>query len=284
MVDQAGWLGAVGCRPIERDANDLRPIHSISCLCLINAFWNLQHGAVAHGNGSIRSSTTLKPGKHTWGIWQRRECLIPTLRGWILLLFLGAALIALGVNEAHTFLTVNDPVPSDMLVIEGWIPDYVLQERLAEFTRDHYRKILVTGGPITSGAYLCGYTNWAELGAATLLRFGVDTNIVEALPAARVSRDRTFASAVALRAWLRRHHIDATSLNIMTMADHSRRSRLLFTKALGRDYHVGIISMEPQDYDPNRWWKSSEGVRTVVGEMLAYGYARFLFWPSPQTE
>jgi hypothetical protein len=221
----------------------------------------------------------LKPSKRTWSIWQRRECLVPTLRGWIVLLCLGIALVALGIREAHTFLTVNDPLPSDILVIEGWIPDYALQKTLPELTRDHYRKILVTGGPINSGTYLCGYTNWAELGAATLIRLGVDTNTVEALPAARVSRDRTYASAVALHAWLHRHDIDATSLNILTMADHSRRSRLLFRKALGPDYHVGIISIENQDYNPNRWWKSSEGVRTVIGEMLAYGYARFLFWP-----
>jgi hypothetical protein len=226
----------------------------------------------------------LKSSKHTCGIWQRRECLVPTLRGWIALLFLGAALVALGVKEAHPFLTVNDPVPSDILVIEGWISDSALKATLTELTRDHYRKVLVTGGPIGSGTYLCGYTNWADLGAATLLRLGVDTNTVEAVPAARVTRDRTFASAVALHAWFHRHHIDAASLNILTMADHSRRSRLLFCKALGRDYHVGVITIENRDYDPDRWWKSSEGVRSVVGELLAYGYARFLFWPSPQTE
>jgi hypothetical protein len=174
---------------------------------------------------------------------------------------------------------VNDPLPSDILVIEGWIPDYALQRALPDLTRDHYRKILVTGGPINSGTYLCGYTNWAELGTATLLRLGVDTNTVEALPAARVSRDRTYASAVTLLAWLHSHNINSTSLNIVTMADHSRRSRLLFCKALGPDYHVGVISIDSQDYDPNRWWKTSEGVRTVIGELIAYGYARFLFWP-----
>jgi hypothetical protein len=217
-------------------------------------------------------------------MWQRRECLIPTLRGWIVLLLLGVALAALGISGAHTFLTVNDPVPSDILVIEGWIPDYALQRALANVAGDHYRKILVTGGPISSGTLLCGYTNWAELGAATLIRLGVDTNTIEALPAARVTRDRTYASAVALHTWLHRHHIDTASLNIMTMADHSRRTRLLFRKALGREYQVGIISIENQDYDPNRWWQSSEGVRTVVGEMIAYGYARFLFWPPAQAE
>ena len=108
------------------------------------------------------------------------------MRGWIVLLFIGAALVALGVKKAHPFLTVNAPVPSDILVIEGSIPDSALKATLTELTRDHYRKVLVTGGPIGSGTYLCGYTNWADLGAATLLRLGVDTNTVEAVPAARL--------------------------------------------------------------------------------------------------
>jgi hypothetical protein len=232
----------------------------------------------------LRSAIRLKPGKHTWGMWKRRECVVPTIRGWIVLLVLGAALVALCVSEAHTFLTINDPVSSDILVVEGWIPDYALQGLLAEITRDHYRKVLVTGGPIGAGKILCGYTTWAELGAATLVRLGVNTNAVEALPAAKVSRDRTYASGVALHAWLRRHQIDTTSLNIITMAEHSRRTRLLFSKALGPAYHVGIISIENRDYDPNRWWKSSEGVRGVIGEMLAYGYARCLFWPPARAE
>jgi hypothetical protein len=200
----------------------------------------------------------------------------------MVLLLTGTALVVFGISEAHRFLTVNDPVPSDILVIEGWIPDYALQRTLAVLARDHYRKILVTGGPLNSGTFLCGYTNWAELGAATLIRLGVGTNTVEALPAARVSRDRTYASGVALRAWLHNHHIDTTSLNIITMADHSRRTRLLFAKALGREYHVGIISIESSDYEPKQWWRTSEGVRTVIGEMIAYGYARFLFWPPSQ--
>jgi DUF218 domain len=221
----------------------------------------------------------LKPSNESWSLWTRRECTVPTLRGWILLVVLGAVFVVLVIGKAHSFLTVNDPLPSDILVIEGWIPDYALQGTLTDVTHGRYRKVLVTGGPISAGTYLCGYTNWAELGANTLIRLGADTNIVEALPAGRVSRDRTYASAVALRAWFRLHQIDATPLNILTMADHSRRTRLLFREALGSDYPVGIISIEDRDYDPRRWWKTSEGVRTVIGEMLAYGYARFLFWP-----
>ena len=222
----------------------------------------------------------MNPDKYAWNLLKRRELLIPTLWGWAVLLLLVAALIVIGVREMHPFLTVNDPVPGKFLVIEGWLPDYALERTLAEFNHGQYDRILVTGGPITSGTFLCGYTNWADISAATLVRLGAGTNTVEAVPAASVVRDRTYASAVALRVWFHRHQINSTSFNLVTMADHSRRSRLLFTEALGPEYHVGVISIENTDYVPDQWWKSSEGVRTVVGEMLAYGYARFLFWPS----
>ncbi|HVM62825.1 MAG TPA: ElyC/SanA/YdcF family protein [Verrucomicrobiae bacterium] len=226
----------------------------------------------------------MKPNTRRWSLWKRRECVIPTLWGWIALLLLVAVLAAFGIRVAHQFLTVNDPVPSKILVVEGWVPDYAVDRIRSEIDRGRCDKVLVTGAAITSGAYLCGYTNWAEFGAATLLRRGVDTNSVEAVPAGMVVRDRTYTSAVALRVWLRHHPIGVKSFNLLTMADHSRRSRLLFTKAMGREYHVGVISVEERTFDPNRWWRSSEGVRTVVGEMIAYGYARFLFWPPPPSE
>jgi hypothetical protein len=60
---------------------------------------------------------------------------------------------------------------------------------------------------------------------------------------------------------------------------HARRTRLLFPKALGPDVEVGIIAVQTPDYDPKRWWRYSEGVRDVIGESIAYVYARFFFWP-----
>jgi len=37
---------------------------------------------------------------------------------------------------------------------------------------------------------------------------------------------------------------------------------------------VGIIAAQPLLYDAKSWWNSSEGVRTVVGELIAYLYRR----------
>jgi hypothetical protein len=42
---------------------------------------------------------------------------------------------------------------------------------------------------------------------------------------------------------------------------------------------VGTLAIPDNEYDERRWWKTSEGVRTVIGEALAYVYARVLFHP-----
>ena len=195
-----------------------------------------------------------------------------------MLLFAGAALITFGIRGAYPFLAVNDPVDNGALVVEGWLPDYAFQEAITEFRRGHHSKIFVTGGPLESGAPLSEYSTFAELGAATLVRLGLDTNAVQAVPAPRVRLDRTYASAVALKNWLDPHGVAETNFNVISLGPHSRRSRLLFEKALGRDYKVGIIAVENQDYDAERWWASSAGVRTMTDEMIAYVYTR-LFSP-----
>ena len=92
-------------------------------------------------------------------------------------------------------------------------------------------------------------------------------------------RDRTYSSAIALRNWFRAHQITVQGINVLTEDAHARRTRLLFQEAFGHDVTVGIISIQNPDYNPKRWWRYSEGVRDVLGESIAYIYARFLFHP-----
>ena len=64
------------------------------------------------------------------------------------------------------------------------------------------------------------------------------------------------------------------------MGPHARRTRLLFQEAFGSKVAVGVIAVPDDAYDPRHWWRSSEGVRDVVGEAIAYVYARFFFYPA----
>jgi hypothetical protein len=69
------------------------------------------------------------------------------------------------------------------------------------------------------------------------------------------------------------------SINIVTEGAHARRTRLLFEKAFRGEVSVGIIAVPNPDYDGAHWWRYSDGVREVVGEAIAYIYARLFFYP-----
>jgi hypothetical protein len=69
------------------------------------------------------------------------------------------------------------------------------------------------------------------------------------------------------------------SINVLTAGAHARRTRLLYQKALGRNVTVGIIAASNPDYNPKQWWRYSDGVREVIGESIAYIYAKFFFYP-----
>ena len=221
----------------------------------------------------------MEPKKSWWGLLRRRECLVPTLRGWLLLAGGTALLALLALRGIYPFLAVTDPVPGGVLVVEGWVPDYMLESAIAEFKRNPYAKLFVTGIPLHQGAPLSEYKNYAHLGAATLVKLGMSTNDVQAVPTGNTRRDRTYAMALSLKHWLREHNLPATSVNLITGGPHARRSRLMFEKALGKGVRVGVIAIPADDYDEAHWWRYSQGVRVIIGEALAYAYARLLFYP-----
>ena len=154
----------------------------------------------------------------------------------------------------------TDPVPGGVLVVEGWAPDYMLEAAVAEFKRNHYDKLFVTGIPLQQGAPLSEYKNYANLGAAALLKLGMSTNEVQAVPTAR-RQDRTYAMALSLKHWMREHDMAPTKVNLMTAGPHARRSRLMFEKALGKASQWGCMAIPAREFDERHWWHSSQGVR-----------------------
>jgi len=210
-----------------------------------------------------------------WGLVRHRDCLVLTWRGWLLLILSLATLSVVTVRELHPFLAVNEPVASGLLVVEGWVSDVAMEATIAEFKRHHYEKVCVTGGPIDHGAPLSDYKTFAEQGAATLVKLGLNVNEVQAVPSTWVRKDRTYASAAALSKWMRDRGAAFTTVHLITEGPHARRSRLLFQRALGNGVTVGVTSVPDTEYDQEHWWQSSAGVRAVVGEMLAYGYVCF---------
>ena len=229
--------------------------------------------------GTPLTRSPMESNKICLGLLRRRQCLVPTWRGWLLLVFGLTALALIAMRVIGPFLAVTDSVPGGVLVVEGWAPDYILEAAITEFKTNHYARLFVTGIPLQQGAPLSEYKNYAYIGAATLVKLGMNTNEVQAVPTGAIRRDRTYAMALSLKHWLREHDMTPTKVNVMTGGPHARRSRLMFEKAMGKDVTVGVIAIPDKEYDERHWWHSSQGVRSVIDEAIAYAYARLLFYP-----
>jgi len=221
---------------------------------------------------------------HDLKLIQRKECWTLTIRAKLILLGVFIPLLFFLFVNIHPFLSLQKPIQTDgnVLVAEGWLPEYALRKALQEFSTGSYRWLVTTGGPISSNSFISNalpYRNFADLAEANLLYLGCNSETLRAVPAPPVEKDRTFASAIALREWIDREFPAAKGINLVTLGAHARRSRMMFQRAFDGRLHVGVIAIENRDYDPGRWWRTSSGVRTLLGEAIAYLYAFFFFSP-----
>ncbi|MEH2414650.1 ElyC/SanA/YdcF family protein [Nostoc sp.] len=210
---------------------------------------------------------------------KRQEMWTLTAQGWAIAIALIAYLIFFTITHIHSFLAVTSPIKSaEVLVVEGWLPDYAIEEALSEFKNGSYRQIISTGGTLGKGSYLTGYNNFADVSAATFIKLGLEAEKVIAVPTPSVVKDRSYASAAEFHRWLSNSNLQIESINLFSLDVHTRRSWLIFKKLLNPGIKVGVIAAKTQDYEPEKWWASSQGVRTILDEGIAYIYARFLNW------
>jgi len=197
----------------------------------------------------------------------------------VALFSLVAVLFFLTITSLFPFLAVNRSVQADLLIVEGWLPQYALKKAIDEFNKHPYRVIITTGSPIEKGFLISKFKTYSELAAVTLKQLGLEEKFIVSVPTPPVKKDRTYASALAVKNWLRTADFSPKGLNIFSFSLHARRSWILFKKAFGDEFKIGVLNAESLDYDSNNWWKTSSGVRAVINEILAYCYARFFFYP-----
>lgn len=197
--------------------------------------------------------------------------------GLIVAILLGILVSSyLFTTNIFSFLSPNAPIKAQILVIEGWLPDYALKKASDHFSSTPYELIVVTGGPLRNGTFLSEYNTYAELGCATLSKI-TDRRDIIAVPAPPVKKDRTYASALALRTWLEDNRMFSERINVVSLGVHARRTWYLFDKVLSDGYSIGIISIDNDYYEGHRWWRSSSGFKMVLLETLAYAYTRLFF-------
>lgn len=173
----------------------------------------------------------------------------------------------------HAFLALDKPVDAEVLIVEGWLFDYMLDAAAQEIKKGKYRMVVTTGFELELEKYSKHYgsKSTAEYCKTRLSYRGIDSSIIYAVPAPPVKNDHTFQSAAAIKSWLNQRKIE--SVNVFTGGPHGRKSLILFQKALGKDIKVGVISCKIKDYDSIYWWTSLRGAKATIRYIAGYIYA-----------
>jgi DUF218 domain len=209
---------------------------------------------------------------------RRYEIWLPTLRGWLLLVLLLAALGVMTARGLYPFLAVNEPVGARVLVVEGWMGPEELDQALAAFRAGGYERIVTTGGP-APWWLPAPRPSHAQLAAEYLKRHGLAEATVTAVPTVHLADERTFQSALAVRDWSRSSGLRLEALDVFSEGTHARRSRLLYRLAFGPEVRVGVIAARAADYDPGHWWRTSVGSRDVLDQAIGYLWVKLFFRP-----
>lgn len=200
---------------------------------------------------------------------------VPTKTGLLIIFCLMFITALFAITTIHPFLAVNQPVSNSTLIVEGWLPDYCLDRCAKLFLNDTYTAIMVTGGPLEQGSYLKEYKTYADLGAASLRALSIPDSCLHVIPAGYSPVDRTYASASALKKWINTTGFTGRTFTLCSHSTHTRRSTLFFKRALGKEFTIGSLAIDDRDYDAEKWWMSSKGVRSVIEESIAYIYGLF---------
>lgn len=203
----------------------------------------------------------------------------PTWLGWILITTLILGLIFGFLKNVYPFLAPQKPPHQGLMIVEGWIHDFALDDAITLFKQGNYSKIVCTGVQIETGSYIQQFKSYPEMTAARLKKMGVPEEKIIVTVADDAKKDRTYLAAVALREAFIAYNLKEKNLHLITTGPHGRRSRLLFQKALGDKYNIGITCLDDMGYDPEKWYIYSEGVRAVMSEFIAYSYAKLIFRP-----
>ena len=208
-----------------------------------------------------------------------RMCRVLTPMGWLALLVTFSLVMVSIIFFSHQFLAPTKSVKGDVLVVEGWLPDYALLEVKERFEKEGYRLLVTTGGRIGTGYHLSQYKTWASLTAARLKILGIPPEkIISTLQSVINKKDRTYYSVLALNERFKKDNLLVKSMDVVSLGVHARRTWVLYKKVFA-SASVGIIAIESKGYDPLKWWLYSAGVRGVISEMIAYLYARLIFNP-----
>ena len=217
-------------------------------------------------------------------LFRRRQVWLPT--GWLtlLLVVVVAAVSIVALRHLATYLAASEPAAgrdgsgARTLIVEGWLDEDGLDDAIGAIGRGRYQRVIAAGGPIESWQEGQRWPSYAERAADYLRHHGASVPVT-AVPAPASAQDRTFLSAVVVRDALRSQGVAVDAIDLFSGGVHARRSRMVYRLAFGPDVEVGVFAARPRRYPLERWWATSDGAKSTIGELLSLAWTSCCFWP-----
>jgi len=199
-----------------------------------------------------------------------------TSKRFILASCFALAALVVFILFVHPFLAINRPVKADTLVVEGWVPDYVVEQALRELQAGQYRAVFISGMKFEKGNPRSDQHSDSAVAATWLVQHGVPSEKIVPCPVAAPSFNRTSHMARAVRERMQAMNYTPQGVNVITLGPHARQTLLAYNRMLRKTTPVGIISYPKNDYDPARWWASTAGRAKTIKDFA--GWLKELFF------
>jgi hypothetical protein len=189
----------------------------------------------------------------------------------ILFVFLGLYIV---IYSLYPFLAISRPVYGDLLIVEGWIPDYALKEACWFFQQHKNYEYLVVAVHTKECVEKSTFDSCRDAAIMKMADYGINKNLLIPITDPKAVRgSRTYKSALATQKTLKEIFGYEKSVDVFTHASHARETFVMFKKAFGKNVRVGIIAAEPRTYNAKFWWMSKTGVHNVLKGSVGYVYA-----------
>lgn len=180
--------------------------------------------------------------------WSKKRIIIIVL----FLIILSAGLFLPFVYSLSEKLSKTQRVKANILLVEGWLPQYEIDMAYNEFKNNGYSYIITSGLKLPE--YNTGildirkkiinkYNSEAELARKRFLKMGIDSSLIMAIPCQRVKINKTLTSALAVRDWLKTTNIEVKGINVVSSGTHAARTWMIYNKILDKKFDIGIISL-----------------------------------------
>lgn len=213
-----------------------------------------------------------------WGLLEYKPQWSLSLKGWLILFSFHITFAYFFITKINGFLAFSRPIEADTLLIEGWLIDSALRGAFQQYQTGNYQRIIITGVTIERNFLFAHYTSYAEMAAAYLTKLGVNPAQIITITVPNVDLNRTAAAAIAVKEYLNHSSLDVKAINLYSYDIHTRRSWLIYQKILKPDIQIGAIAHASLHYNPQQWWTSSYGFKSMINEIIAYFYTRLLWF------